>query len=109
MRTILSIALTLCAAAALAAGGGDTRGTIVDMPAQESVDGTSDMPRRAMTKSEVERRFGEPRSRHAPVGEPPITRWDYAEFSVFFEHDRVLHSVVPGEFPEIDHREELQR
>jgi hypothetical protein len=26
--------------------------------------------------------------------QPPITRWDYSGFSVFFEHDRVVHSVV---------------
>ena len=25
---------------------------------------------------------------------PPITRWDYNGFSVFFEHDKVVHSVV---------------
>jgi hypothetical protein len=28
------------------------------------------------------------------VGAPPITRWDYAGFSVFFEHDRVIDAVV---------------
>ncbi|MEN8108754.1 MAG: hypothetical protein ABFS22_12215 [Pseudomonadota bacterium] len=26
--------------------------------------------------------------------QPPITRWDYDGFSVFFEHDKVVHSVV---------------
>jgi hypothetical protein len=28
------------------------------------------------------------------VGAPPITRWDYADFSVFFEHNLVIHAVA---------------
>jgi hypothetical protein len=30
---------------------------------------------------------------HKPVGQPPITRWDYREFSVYFEYDHVINSV----------------
>ena len=30
---------------------------------------------------------------HQPVGQPPITRWDYREFSVYFEYDHVINSV----------------
>lgn len=41
----------------------------------------------------VETRFGAPSQQQAAVGEPPITRWDYPGFVVFFEHDRVIHSV----------------
>jgi hypothetical protein len=42
----------------------------------------------------VEARFGAPATKHAAVGDPPITRWDYSGFSVFFEHNLVLHSVI---------------
>jgi hypothetical protein len=42
----------------------------------------------------VERKFGAPVTRHPTVGAPPITRWDYPSFSVFFEGDRVIHAVV---------------
>jgi hypothetical protein len=36
------------------------------------------------------------------VGAPPITRWDYPNFSVFFEGDRVIHAVVTtGESPHV--------
>jgi hypothetical protein len=42
----------------------------------------------------VESRYGAPTNRHAAVGNPPITRWDYPQFSVYFENDRVLHSVI---------------
>jgi hypothetical protein len=51
-------------------------------------------PKRGSTMSAVQSRFGEPVMRHATVGGPPITRWDYARFAVYFEHDRVLHAVI---------------
>jgi hypothetical protein len=57
-------------------------------------------PKRGSTMTQVEARFGAPVERHAPVsspgkpGQPPITRWDYNGFSVFFERDRVIDSVA---------------
>lgn len=56
-------------------------------------------PHRGMRMQEVERKFGAPSKRHPTVGKPPITRWDYPQFSVFFEGDRVIHSVVVGDHP----------
>jgi hypothetical protein len=47
----------------------------------------------------VESRFGPPSNRHAAVGNPPITRWDYPQFSVYFENDRVLHTVLARSAP----------
>lgn len=55
---------------------------------------SSDVPSRGMTKSEVRKRYGEPSSKKAAVGQPPISRWDYPGFSVFFEYHIVLHTVV---------------
>jgi hypothetical protein len=51
-------------------------------------------PGRGMTMKTVEEKFGAPQERHAAVGQPPISRWDYPTFSVFFEHEYVIHSVV---------------
>jgi len=51
-------------------------------------------PTRGMTQTSVESKFGSPVSVRAPVGEPPITRWEYKDFVVFFEYDRVIHAVV---------------
>ena len=51
-------------------------------------------PTRGMSRDTVLSRFGEPISMAAPVGEPPISRWEYGRFVVVFEHDTVLHSVV---------------
>jgi hypothetical protein len=53
-------------------------------------------PARGMTMRQVEERFGAPSQRRGSVGQPPITRWDYAEFSVYFEYERVLHAVAGG-------------
>ena len=52
------------------------------------------MPRRGIEKSQVLAEFGEPASRGPAVGDPPITRWEYADYYVFFEYEHVIHSVV---------------
>jgi hypothetical protein len=51
-------------------------------------------PSRGMTQANVESEYGSPSSVNAPVGDPPITRWEYASFVVFFEYDKVIHAVV---------------
>ncbi|MFT7223500.1 MAG: hypothetical protein ACI82Z_001036 [Cellvibrionaceae bacterium] len=51
-------------------------------------------PRQGMTKSRVEAVFGKPNSRDDAVGEPPISRWIYDGFTVYFEYDRAIHSVL---------------
>jgi hypothetical protein len=51
-------------------------------------------PARGMTMSQVEQQFGAPTERFAAVGQPPITRWVYADKVVYFEHDHVVHAVV---------------
>ena len=51
-------------------------------------------PTRGMTMQQVESKFGAPSAKSQPVGKPPITRWDYAGFAVYFEYDHVIHSVA---------------
>jgi len=51
-------------------------------------------PTRGMTQASVESKYGSPVSTVAPVGDPPITRWEYSDFVVFFEYDKVIHAVV---------------
>ncbi|MFW5816384.1 MAG: hypothetical protein ACOCVP_05965 [Wenzhouxiangella sp.] len=53
-----------------------------------------DLPGNGQSMAEVERRFGPPTERAPAVGEPPITRWTYDGYSVYFEHDRVIESVL---------------
>jgi hypothetical protein len=54
----------------------------------------SAMPRRGLLKNQVEAQFGAPSKKHAAVGRPPITRWDYPAFSVYFEHNHVIDAVA---------------
>jgi hypothetical protein len=53
-----------------------------------------DLPVNGLSKADVEARFGVPETKHQPVGDPPITRWDYDSYSVYFEYDLVLFSVL---------------
>ena len=66
--------------------------SIGSAPAAES-------PRAGMSMTSVRARYGNPVREHPAVStsgdplHPPITRWDYDAYSVFFENDLVLHSV----------------
>ncbi|SDG84126.1 hypothetical protein SAMN05216588_101148 [Pseudomonas flavescens] len=53
----------------------------------------TDLPQMGQSKRSVLERFGLADEERAPVGKPPITRWDYREFSVYFEYDHVIDSV----------------
>jgi hypothetical protein len=52
-------------------------------------------PTRGMSKAKVEQQFGQAEQQFDAVGEPPISRWVYSDFVVFFEYGTVIHSVVP--------------
>lgn len=86
--------IPLCLAAALLYAGVAVAETVV-VDGQVAVQ-ASDVarPGRGATMKSVESRFGAPATRHAAVGKPPITRWDYPRFSVFFEYNRVIDAVV---------------
>lgn len=51
-------------------------------------------PTRGMTMDQVASKFGVPVTKVPAVGKPPISRWEYQGFIVYFEHDHVIHSVV---------------
>jgi len=53
-----------------------------------------DTPGRGMSMAQVESRFGAPSQRYAAVGQPPISRWVYPSFVVFFEYSHVVHAVA---------------
>ena len=67
--------------------------TLVIPLGQQQAGQAEPMPVRGVSSAVVIERFGQPTQRHDPVGEPPIRRWDYPEFSVYFEQDHVVHSV----------------
>ncbi len=69
--------------------------------------GPISLPQHGMKMEEVEQRYGAPSSRDPAVGAPPITRWNYDGFSVFFEHRTVLHAVQKDRPAEIYRKDEL--
>jgi hypothetical protein len=61
------------------------------------------MPRRGMTMDQVKREYGAPLKVLATRGgsskhQPPIHRWEYSKYIVYFEYSHVIHSVLrtPG-------------
>lgn len=64
-------------------------------------------PTRGMHMDQVRSQFGEPQTTGPAVGDPPITRWDYEKFYVFFEYQLVLHAVIPNRPLQVDHQDEL--
>ena len=95
MRSTSKLLALVCTAIALA-------GTASLSLAEDAASGAarmtagSDRPERGMKMDAVESRYGAPATRYPAVGQPPITRWDYPGFVVFFENDLVLHAVVTG-------------
>jgi len=51
-------------------------------------------PRDGLTMSQIRQQFGSPKTELPAVGDPPISRWEYDGYSVFFENDLALHSVI---------------
>ena len=51
-------------------------------------------PRNGLSMAKVRQQFGEPAQEVPAVGEPPISRWEYTGYTVYFENDLVLHSVI---------------
>ncbi len=53
------------------------------------------MPTRGMNMTLVRKHFGQPEKIVNPVGDPPISRWIYDGFIVYFERNHVIHAIVP--------------
>ena len=59
--------------------------------------GKMQLPLNGKTMADTEAKYGTPVKKHTAVGDPPITRWDYDKYNVYFEHDMVLFTVLnPG-------------
>lgn len=59
----------------------------------QSLFAASDLPAAGMSMKAVEAKYGQPQHKDSPVGRPPITRWQYADFVVVFEHSTVVDSM----------------
>lgn len=62
------------------------------------------LPTRGSSMAQVRARFGAPALKFAPVGggsrqTPPIIRWQYENFSVYFENSHVVNAVLTKASP----------
>jgi hypothetical protein len=64
------------------------------VPPAPSTAAPAQTPGRGLTMAQVKDKFGSPTQEAPAVGTPPISRWEYPGYVVFFESDRVLHTVV---------------
>ena len=51
-------------------------------------------PRSGASMTQVQEKFGPPTTVVDAVGDPPITRWVYPAYTVYFEHQNVINVVV---------------
>ena len=97
MKTLsASLALALAVMAPAAGAAGDT--LLVERVQAEAA---FTLPARGSSMSQVEAKFGVPAQKLAPVAgpndrkhNPPITRWVYPTFEVYFEYNHVIDAVL---------------
>jgi hypothetical protein len=96
MKTFLvALALTGFAAGAFA---GSHHGDVLLMQQVHKERGMN-LPQRGLTMAQVEHRYGAPLQKLDTRGgdtprHPPINRWVYAGYTVYFERNRVIHAVI---------------
>lgn len=78
---------------ALAVSGSARADELQMAPAPQT---SAERPARGMSMEKVEATFGAPARRVSAVGEPPISRWEYPGFVVYFERNLVIHAVAIG-------------
>ena len=93
VRATTLLALGCALAGSLVAGNIVAETLQMDGTEQSAFEG-SGRPTRGMTQDRVEATYGTPQARQAAVGDPPISRWEYPKFVVYFEYDRVIHAVL---------------
>lgn len=66
----------------------------IPISSQGSYLGDIQRPALGQKQQQVIEIYGQPTKQYSATGTPAITRWDYENFSVYFEDDVVLHSVL---------------
>lgn len=71
------------------------------------VEQSAHLPKRGSSMAQVETQFGAPTQKYPAVHgpndhkhNPPITRWQYGTFSVYFENTHVVDAVLTKASPE---------
>jgi len=87
------LAITLLATTGLSAHADTLLLEAISSAPPNATDGVP-RPRSGASMGSVTTQFGEPESKREAIGEPPITRWIYPGYTVYFEGDRVIEVVV---------------
>ncbi len=68
----------------------------INLPTNETqtTEYTVQLPGRGMSMEMVQSRFGDALNKEPAVGQPPISKWTYSSFTVYFESEYVIHAVV---------------
>lgn len=82
-----------CALSALLMGTASADELLIQKVQQEQAT-AHQRPQRGETMATVRARQGKPGKIDPAVGDPPITRWVYRGFTVYFEKNRVIHTVA---------------
>lgn len=99
VKLVLTIATGFAAVATTLPASADTLNTSARKHHRSAQSGESGgLPGRGMSMAQVERRYGAPVEKLAAAGgdaprHPTINRWRYQGYTVYFERNRVIHSV----------------
>ncbi len=80
--------LLLCANSAL------VNAEVISIGQQSPNFDRSQLPKHGLSMAKVISHYGEPLEKSDPVGTPPITKWAYDQYTVYFENQHVLIAVV---------------
>ncbi len=92
-RRLVLAALVALGVAAQAVHGDELKMEAIGEPSPTASEEVS-RPTRGMKMEQVIELYGEPRERLPAVGQPPITRWVYDGYTVYFEHEYTITSVL---------------
>ena len=92
----MKVLLTLLALLAFYSTPAISDTLLIDVIQNEPANSAAGIPRPTygMSMIQVKETFGSANKEYPAVGIPPITRWNYEKFSVYFEDNTVLHSVI---------------
>ncbi|GAA4353481.1 hypothetical protein [Kangiella taiwanensis] len=94
MKTITAAVCALSLSFGAGVGLNTAKAEEVKVPVAQQGQQDIQVPKRGVSKSHVEQKFGTPNNVEGPVGDPPITKWVYNGYTVYFEYDHVIHSVI---------------
>jgi hypothetical protein len=92
-RKLISISLSSLIATAIHINYSIAEEIRIPIGEQAKTQPAIDMPTKGMSKERVKSLFGEPLEDVPAKGQPPISRWRYQEFTVYFDSNTVIHCV----------------